>query len=79
MASKRPYQQKKCNPRDKTNRITKAMVVTVKQQDNAFTLASSYGTVTEEILNQTTEISIIYGNFYTAPYWLLCLLNIWAE
>ena len=49
------------------------MVVTVKQQDNAFTLASSYGTVTEEILNQTTEISIIYGNFYTAPYRLsLC-------
>ena len=49
------------------------MVVTVKQEDNAFTLASSYGTVTEEILNQTTEILIIYGNFHTAPYRLsLC-------
>ena len=47
------------------------MVVTVKQEDNAFTLASSYGTVTEEILNQTTEISIIYGNFYTAPYFVM--------
>ena len=53
------------------------MVVTVKQEDNAFTLASSYGTVTEEILNQTTEISIIYGNFYTAPYrFTSCLSNI---